>query len=99
MLASSAIGAASLARSAAHAPDRMKSMDDVPGAYADIWRVPADSSGAPERLTDYPGDDRAATFSPDGSKLAFDSTRADGTDIWVMGADGSDARQLTFDHG
>ena len=67
--------------------------------YADIWRVSANSDGAPERLTDYPGDDRAATFSPDGTKLAFDSTRGDGTDIWVMGADGSDARQLTFDHG
>jgi Tol biopolymer transport system component len=67
--------------------------------HADIWRVRSDGSGQPERLTDDPGDDRAATFSPDGTKLAFDSTRAEGTDIWMMGADGSDPRQLTFDHG
>jgi len=66
--------------------------------YADIWRVRADGTGTPERITDYPGDDRAATFSPDGTKLAFDSTRAEGTDVWVMGADGSDPHQLTFDH-
>jgi Tol biopolymer transport system component len=67
--------------------------------YADIWRVRADGTGSPERITSDPGDDRAAAFSPDGAMLAFDSTRADGTDIWVMRADGSDARQLTFDHG
>jgi Tol biopolymer transport system component len=67
--------------------------------YADIWRVRADGTGSPERITSDPGDDRAATYSPDGTKLAFDSTRAEGTDIWVMGADGSDPRQLTFDHG
>jgi WD40-like Beta Propeller Repeat len=67
--------------------------------YADIWRIRADGTGSPERITSDPGDDRAATYSPDGTKLAFDSTRARGTDIWVMGADGSDPRQLTFDHG
>ena len=67
--------------------------------YADIWRVRADGTGSPERLTDAPGDDRAATYSPDGMQLAFDSTRAGGTDIFVMGADGSSPRQLTFNHG
>jgi hypothetical protein len=67
-------------------------------SYADIWRMRADGTGSPERLTDAPGDDRAATFSPDGTKLAFDSTRGGGTDIFVMNADGSDVRQLTFDH-
>jgi hypothetical protein len=67
-------------------------------AYADIWRVRADGTGSPERVTDQPGDDRAAAFSPDGMRLAFDSTRGGGTDIWVMDADGSNPRQLTFDH-
>jgi Tol biopolymer transport system component len=68
-------------------------------AYADIWRMRADGSGAPERVTDAPGDDRAAALSPDGSSIAFDSTRAGGTDIYLMRIDGSDVRQLTFDHG
>jgi Tol biopolymer transport system component len=67
--------------------------------YADIWRVRADGTGSPERITSEPGDDRAAAFSPDGVKVAFDSTRAGGTDIFVMEADGSNVRQLTFDHG
>jgi Tol biopolymer transport system component len=66
--------------------------------YADIWRVRADGTGSPERLTNEPGDDRAATYSPDGTSLAFDSTRGGGTDIFVMKADGSDAHQLTFTH-
>jgi hypothetical protein len=68
-------------------------------SYADVWRVRADGTGSPERLTDTPGDDRAAAFSPDGKKLVFDSTRFGGTDIFVMNADGSDVTPLTFDHG
>jgi hypothetical protein len=68
--------------------------------YADIWRMRADGTGSPERLTDAPGDDRAATYSPDGTELALDSTRSGGTEIWIIRADGSGAaRQLTSEHG
>ena len=68
--------------------------------YADIWRVRADGSGSPQRVTDAPGDDRAAAFSPDGTQLALDSTRGGGTEIWIVSADGSGtARQLTSEHG
>jgi Tol biopolymer transport system component len=68
--------------------------------YADIWRIRADGTGSPERLTDTPGDDRAAAYSPDGTELALDSTRGGGTEIWIIKADGSGtARQLTFEHG
>ena len=34
-------------------------------------------------------------FSPDGSEIAFTSDAGGGDNIWVMNADGSDARQLT----
>ncbi len=34
-------------------------------------------------------------FSPDGSQIAFTSDRAGGDNIWVMGADGADPRQIT----
>jgi hypothetical protein len=62
---------------------------------ADIWRIRADGTGRPERLTNAPGDDRAATYSPDGAKLAFDSTRDGNTEIYIMDADGSNPRRLT----
>jgi len=39
----------------------------------------------------------AAAWSPDGSHIAYDSHRADGNwAVWVIGADGSSPRQLTF---
>jgi TolB protein len=34
-------------------------------------------------------------YSPDGSRIAFTVTQGASTDIWVMGADGTGARQLT----
>src|SRR5690606_38841887 len=34
-------------------------------------------------------------FSPDGSKISFTSDAGGGDNIWIMDADGSDARQLT----
>jgi TolB protein len=37
-------------------------------------------------------------WSPDGTRIAFTSYRSGGPAIWVMNADGSDARQLTS-HG
>jgi len=64
--------------------------------YAHIWRVRADGTGPPERLTDGVGDDRAATYSPDGTSLAFDSTRDGPTHVWVMDADGSRPRRMTY---
>ena len=64
--------------------------------YADIWRTRADGSGTPERLTTADGDDRAATYSPDGSRLAFDSTRDGPTHVWVMDADGSRPRRMSY---
>ena len=34
-------------------------------------------------------------YSPDGSRIAFTVTEGANTDIWMMSADGSGARQLT----
>ena len=62
---------------------------------AHIWRVRADGTDAPEQLTDVTANDRAATYSPDGSKLAFDSRRDGQTRVYVMDADGSDPRRVT----
>jgi Tol biopolymer transport system component len=63
--------------------------------YAHIWRIRADGSGSPQQVTRGDADDRAATYSPDGTRLAFDSTRGGPTRVYVMDADGSNPRRLT----
>jgi Tol biopolymer transport system component len=64
---------------------------------ADLWRVRADGTGAPERLTDDPADDRAGAYSPDGLHILFDSTREEGrTGVYVMDPDGSNVVRVTF---
>lgn len=48
------------------------------------------------QLTNTPGRNVTPSFSPDGTKIAFASERADGRlHIFVMNADGSGVRQLT----
>ena len=36
------------------------------------------------------------SYSPDGTKITYASTQSGHSEIWVMNADGSDQRQLTF---
>lgn len=49
-------------------------------------------------LSNNPGKDNSAKWSPDGQLIVFESTRGDGeSDVYVMNADGSNVRRLT-DH-
>ena len=41
------------------------------------------------------GDDTDASWSPDGTRILFDSTRDGNREVYVMNADGSGARNLT----
>ncbi len=69
----------------------------LPGAPADdVFAVAADGTGL-VRLTDDPANDALPAYSPDGTQLAFISARNGIEQVWVMNADGSAARQLTFD--
>src|SRR5690349_8279382 len=62
---------------------------------ADIYRVKPDGSGL-QRLTDSPAYDDQGALSPDGSKLAFVSTRQRGmADIWVLDLVTHEYRNLT----
>jgi Tol biopolymer transport system component len=52
----------------------------------DLWVMPA-AGGTPIQLTAHPALDDSPRWSPDGTRIAFTSTRADSFDIWVMTVD------------
>ena len=53
------------------------------------------ADGTDQRQRTSAGLDEGPAWSPDGSRIAFTSTRAGSSDIWTMAADGSDQRRLT----
>ncbi len=60
----------------------------------DIFSAKPDGSDL-TRLTDAEGYDAEPTFSPDGSRIVFTSSRTGDLEIWDMKPDGTDQRQLT----
>lgn len=60
----------------------------------DIFSVPS-KGGDARRLTTSPAYDTAPVWSPDGSKIAFSSTREGSSDIFVMDAKGGTPRRVT----
>ena len=67
--------------------------------HTNIWRLQLDTSGRPsgpvKPLMQSSVSDEGPQFSPDGSKIVFDSQRSGSSEVWVAGADGSDPVQLT----
>lgn len=61
----------------------------------DLYVMNRDGSDI-KRLTANAGDNKWGAFSPDGSEIAFTSSRNGGWHIFLMKADGSDVRQLTY---
>ncbi len=60
----------------------------------DLYTLPA-TGGDATRITSGQAYDMQPRYSPDGSMLVFVSDRDGSENIWVAGADGSAARQLT----
>ena len=64
----------------------------------DIFVAGPDGTGT-RRLTDAAGYDAEATFSPDGTRIVFTSTRDGDVELYTMDADGGDVRRLTYEEG
>ena len=63
---------------------------------AQIWVASHDGSGETQLTSDPTQIDNNPSFSPDGSRIAFQRDIAGDDQIWIMNADGSDQTQLTF---
>src|SRR5215831_1116904 len=64
---------------------------------ANLWRYPTSPTGeAPVQLIASAAFEGDASYSPDGSRIAFCSGRSGQTQIWISNSDGSNLRQLTF---
>src|SRR5271157_5911528 len=64
----------------------------------DIWMVPA-KGGEAHLLVSHPADESRPLYSPDGSQLAFVSTRTGNGDIYVLTLATGALKRLTFDDG
>jgi len=62
---------------------------------ADIWVVPADGSGVPKLLVGGEKAENTPRWSPDGTHLAFISSRDGASQVYIADADGSRIRQVT----
>jgi Tol biopolymer transport system component len=60
----------------------------------EFYEINIDGSGI-TRLTIFPPNSSSPAWSLDGKWVAFDQRRQDGTDLYVMKADGTDIKQLT----
>ncbi len=64
----------------------------------DLWLVPA-AGGQARRITNHPGTEDAAKFSPDGTLIAFSANYDAGSNVYVMPAGGGPPRRVTYYNG
>ncbi len=61
----------------------------------EVFTINPDGSGE-MILTNFTGRDGDPSWSPDGTKIAFESFRSGFSELWTMNADGTGLTQLTF---
>ncbi|MEW4567458.1 S9 family peptidase [Tautonia sp. JC769] len=59
-----------------------------------LWLVPV-AGGEPKQLTTAKGSNAHPRWSPDGTSIAFVSSRGGSSQVWLLPLDGGEARQLT----
>ena len=57
--------------------------------------IPA-GGGTPQRLTNTPGINIGGSYSPDGRRIVFESDRSGAQQVYVMDADGSNQKRISF---
>jgi len=62
---------------------------------SNLWIAAADGLSPPKRLTATEKKDARPRWSPDGSKILFESNRSGTQQLWVIELSGGEARQLT----
>jgi len=87
-----------LAEEAADPSKRRRRYEWVFDEHMDIFEADPDGSHL-RRLTDAPGYDAEGSYSPDGKRIVFCSTRGGDPDLYIMNADGSGVRQLVKSPG
>src|SRR5437763_10461068 len=62
----------------------------------DLW-LGSIKDHAAHRITNHPGTESWARFSPDGTQIAFTANYDGGTDVYVMPTNGGSPKRLTYD--
>lgn len=83
-----------LATGVAVSPDGRSLAFSAASPQEDIYIIGVDGTGL-RQLTNDPEKDRGPRWSPDGSEIAFYSSRAGRYEIWSVRVDGSNLRALT----
>ena len=61
----------------------------------DIWEISLGKEALAKAVVDSTVSETGGTYSPDGRRIAFTSTRAGAMEVWVAAPDGTSARSLT----